>query len=265
MIRKLIETQSGPGDDLTRPLVRRPVPDDRQREARIEKLSVRGDQREDQGTERNEHEPVRHPDLGPLQHPGVPEGFGKHVPPALAAMITSAGSRLAELDDADDRCHGADKEHDTDDRDGQRHDDRDDFHLRLLLGGDAPFSLVRHSCGLASARSPGSPAARHLGGEFRGGKAWARRAAYPNCQQRRLGFLCPPYAAVTDWSVQVRRPSRAVGRDLWGWRDRVRVSRQDIPGWHGCGGRPQSHRAFPQDHGDRRPVRAAARPRRSAW
>ena len=54
---------------------------------------------------------------------------------------------------------------------------------------------------------------------------------------------------------QGRRPSRAVGRDLWSWRDRVRISRQNVPGWHGGGCRPQSHRALRQDHRDRRPFR----------
>ena len=110
-------------------------------EARIEELAVRRDQRENQGAERNKHKPVRHPDLGPLQHPGVPEGLGEQVLPTPARLITSAGSRLAELDDADDRCHGADEDHDTDDRDRQRHDDRGDFHVRLLLGA-MRFSLV---------------------------------------------------------------------------------------------------------------------------
>jgi hypothetical protein len=43
------------------------------------------------------------------------EGFGEHVPPSLAGMITSPGSRFAQLDDADDRRNGADKEHNADD------------------------------------------------------------------------------------------------------------------------------------------------------
>ena len=104
------------------------MPDDRQCETRIEELPVGGDQSEDQGAERDEDKPVRSPNLGPLQHSGMPESFGEHVPPPLARMITATGRGFAELDDADDRCHGADKEHDTDDRDGQRHDDRGDSH-----------------------------------------------------------------------------------------------------------------------------------------
>jgi hypothetical protein len=63
----------------------------------------------------------------------MPEGFSEHVSPPLATMITPAGSGFAELDDADDRCHGTGKEHNTDDRDGQCHDNRDDLHLLLLL------------------------------------------------------------------------------------------------------------------------------------
>ena len=63
------------------------------REPRIEELTVRGDQGEEQRAEGDEDEPVRNPDLGPLQHPGVPESLGEHVPPPLATMITAAGSR----------------------------------------------------------------------------------------------------------------------------------------------------------------------------
>ena len=114
------------------------MPDDRQCEARIEELPVCGDQSEEQGAEGDEHKPVRSPDLGPLQHAGVPERLGEHLPPALARMITSARGGLAQLDDADNRRHAADKEHNTDDRDGQRHDDRGDSHVRLLLEGNAP-------------------------------------------------------------------------------------------------------------------------------
>ena len=107
--------------------------DDRQCETRIEELTVRSDQRKEQGTERNEHEPVRSSYCGPLQHSGMPESFGQHVLPALARMITATGRRFSDLDDTEDRYHGADKEHDTDDRNGQRHDDRGDSHVRLLL------------------------------------------------------------------------------------------------------------------------------------
>jgi hypothetical protein len=53
-------------------------------------------------------------------------------------MIISAGRGFAELDDADDRRHRTDKEHDTDDRYDQRHDDRADSHVRLLLEGMRP-------------------------------------------------------------------------------------------------------------------------------
>jgi hypothetical protein len=59
----------------------------------------------------------------------MPEGFSEHVSPPLATMITSAGSGFAELDDADDRRHGASKEDNTDHRNGQRHDDRRDLHV----------------------------------------------------------------------------------------------------------------------------------------
>ena len=123
------------------------MPDDRQCEARIEELPVRGDQGEDQSTERDEDKPVRSPYLGPLQHPGVPEGLGEHLPPPPARMITATGRGFAELDYADDRCHGAGKECNTGDRHGQRHDDRDDLHLRLLLGQRCALSLVRHYAG----------------------------------------------------------------------------------------------------------------------
>jgi hypothetical protein len=112
------------------------VPDERYSEARIEQLPVRGDQRKDQSTEGDEHEPMRSADLGPLQHSGMPEGFSEHMTPAVGRMITSSWSGSAELDDVDDRCNGADKEHDADNRDGQRHEDRGDFHVRLLLEGN---------------------------------------------------------------------------------------------------------------------------------
>jgi hypothetical protein len=61
------------------------------------------------------------------------ESLREHVPPPLAWTISPARSRFAQLDNADDRCDGSDKEHYTDDRDGQRHDDRGDSHVRLLL------------------------------------------------------------------------------------------------------------------------------------
>ena len=138
MIREDDRDQAGPGDDLAGPLVRRPVPDDRQCEKGIEELPVRGDQGEEERAEGDEHEPVSRPDLGPLQHAGVPKSLSEHVPPPLARMITSAGGGLAELDDADDRCHAAGEQQDTYDRDGQCHDDRDDLHLSLLLGALRP-------------------------------------------------------------------------------------------------------------------------------
>src|SRR4029453_13177929 len=87
------------------------------------------------GTERDEHEPVRGPDLGPLQHSGVPESFGEHPPPALTRMITATGRGAAQLDYPREPCHAADEQHPTHDRNGQRHDDRGDFHLSLLLEG----------------------------------------------------------------------------------------------------------------------------------
>ena len=104
MIKKHDRDQPGPGDHLAGPLVDHPVADDRQRERRVEQLAVRGDQGEEQGAEGDEDEPVRDADRIPLQHPGVPEGLGQHVFPALARMITPAGSGLAELDHADDRA-----------------------------------------------------------------------------------------------------------------------------------------------------------------
>ena len=58
-------------------------------------------------------------------------------------MITPAGSGFAELDDADDRCHGTGKEHNTDDRDGQCHDNRDDLHL-FSSSGRCALSLIRY-------------------------------------------------------------------------------------------------------------------------
>ena len=58
MIKNRMRDQPGPGDDLAGPLVDHPVTDDRQREPRVEELSVRGDQGEEQGTEGDEHEPV---------------------------------------------------------------------------------------------------------------------------------------------------------------------------------------------------------------
>jgi hypothetical protein len=68
----------------------------------------------------------------------MPESFGEHVPPAPAGMIASPWGWFAELDDADNRCNGADEQHNADNRDGQRHDDRGDSHARLLLlEGDA--------------------------------------------------------------------------------------------------------------------------------
>ena len=146
MIKKDDRDQTGPGDDLAGPLVRRPVPDDRQGEKGIEELPVRGDQGEEERAEGDEHKPVSRPDLGPLQHAGVPKSLSEHVAPPLAGMVTSAGGGLAELDDADDRCHAAGEQQDTYDRDGQCHDDRDDPHLSLLLGACA-LSLIRREIG----------------------------------------------------------------------------------------------------------------------
>src|SRR5215211_3705689 len=83
------------------------------------------------------------------------QGFGEHAPPALAAMITSARGGFAELDDGDDCCDCPDEEHDAHDRDSQRHNDRDDFHLRLLLEGDALFSLMGRYLGKRTPMSGG--------------------------------------------------------------------------------------------------------------
>jgi hypothetical protein len=65
------------------------------------------------------------------------ESLREHVLPPLAWTISPVGSRFAKPDNADDCCDGADKEHYADDRDGQRHDDRGDSHVRLLLDDNA--------------------------------------------------------------------------------------------------------------------------------
>jgi hypothetical protein len=47
----------------------------------------------------------------------------------------------------------------------------------------------------------------------------ARRAAYPNCQNWRLGSSLTSVRGGSAIGRQGRRPSKPVARDLWGWRD----------------------------------------------
>ena len=96
--------QHQPGDDLGQPLERRPVPDQRQRERRVEHLPVRGDEREEQEAEADEHEPVRGADQRPLEHPRVPERLAEHRRGARGRAVGAADRRLADPDRLDHRA-----------------------------------------------------------------------------------------------------------------------------------------------------------------
>ena len=104
-ISATMPTQRQPRDRLDRPLQRREVPDQRQRERRVDHLPVPGDQREEQQRERDHHDPVRDLDHRPVLEPPVPEHLprsaspaavptGVHRPPAAPARpARSARSR----------------------------------------------------------------------------------------------------------------------------------------------------------------------------
>lgn len=103
------------------------MPDQRQCEVRVEELTERREQREEQQPETDEHEPVCDTDMGPLEHSGMPQSLLDHIDRAGLGVI-GAIDRLTKLDHSQDVPDRPDEQGDTDDRDGQRDDRRDDLH-----------------------------------------------------------------------------------------------------------------------------------------
>ena len=96
--------QTEPGDELTDPLEKEEVADDRQHEVRIPHLQVGGGHSRTEDQEAEENSPVHDADPVPLQHARVSESLDQHVLESGAGLVLAAvGFRAG----ADDREHGA--------------------------------------------------------------------------------------------------------------------------------------------------------------
>ncbi len=115
------------GEELGDPLVEEEGAQERDREVRVEELTVGGDQGEEEQPEADEHEPVAHPDRGPLQHPGVGQRLLEHRAPACTLVGGPVRRRLSEPHHRDDVPDRLDEQGDRHHRDGQRHHDGDDL------------------------------------------------------------------------------------------------------------------------------------------
>ena len=142
-----------PRDDLSRPLVQRPVPDERQREGRVEDLAVGGDQGEEERAEPDEDEPVHDADERPHAEPGVPQRLDEHAVRAGAGAPAPRAVRRPKPDHSHEVRDAAHEERHADD--GGHGEDRD---RRDLQGGQVHVGSTLPS------------------GSRRSGSAWCHRA-----------------------------------------------------------------------------------------
>ncbi len=116
------------GEELGDPLVEEEGAQERDREVRVEELTVGGDQGEEEQPEADEDEPVADADRGPLQHPGVAERLLEERDRARLRVVGARRGRLAQLDHRDDVPDRLDEQGDADGGDGQGHHDGEDLH-----------------------------------------------------------------------------------------------------------------------------------------
>ena len=127
--------QAGPPEELGQPLERGEVPDEGQREVRVEQLPVGGHQGQEQHPEADHGEPVgdRHPLLA--QHAGVREDLVEHGLGALHRVVEAPHVGLALADHGHDPHHGAGEQGDADGGDGETQEDGEQ--LQGVHGGES--------------------------------------------------------------------------------------------------------------------------------